>query len=376
MIGGLNAAWRFLIIVGLSFVMAGMPVPLSSRKTSLTFASPRYRTTNDLSPQLPNSEVAAGHLSEPSRIGSFPASVWFDARWPTWAHGYFAQLSEGDFPAGLTVYDRSGKQVSQTYVSIPGGTQLWLVSAIPTSGGGAIASGHVAIDDGTTYFLAETSVSGGVVSELHTETFLATRMCTASDGTVWTLGRDSHKESAHEGDYPLVRQYSFEKGLLHSYLSRSLVDFRNQGAMGGGEGPNGTFLVCGKDRVSLYLNETNEYFEIDPSRESLKRWKMAMAPLPGGRVTGLAVTDKGRVYASLFEVQDERDTKTHGLFELRVEPSASVGKWILVNGTLNSQPRVEDAPKSSFFRLWGADNEDLVIRRLFDADMAWVRVIP
>jgi hypothetical protein len=376
MLSGLSASWRFLIIVGLLFVMVGMPVPLSSRKTSLTFASPSYRTTNDLSPRLPDSEVAASHLSEPSRIASFPASVWFDARWPTWEHGYFARLSEGDFPSDLVVYDRSGKPVSQAHVSIPGSTELWLVAASPTSDGGAIASGLVAIDDGSTFFLAETSVSGGVVSELHTETFLATRMCTASDSTVWTLGRDSEKESEHEGDYPLVRQYSFEKGLLHSYLSRSLVDFRREGVTGGGEGINGTFLVCGKDRISLYLNETNEYFEIDPSKATLKRWKMAMGPLAGARVTGLAVTDKGRVYASLFELQEEGDTKTHGLFELRAEPSASVGKWIVVNGTLNSQPRVEDAPKGSFFRLWGADGEDLVIRRLFDADMSWVRVNP
>lgn len=154
------------------------------------------------------------------------------------------------------------------------------------------------------------------------------------------------------------------------------MDFRHEGVTGGGEGINGTFLICGKDRISLYLNETNEYFEIDPSKATLKRWKMAMAPLAGARVTGLAVTDKGRVYASLFEPQEEGDTKTHGLFELRAEPSASVGKWIVMNGTLNSQPRVEDAPKGSFFRLWGADGEDLVIRRLFDADMSWVRVIP
>jgi hypothetical protein len=212
MLTRLSASWRFLIIVGLSFVMVAMPVPQSSQKTSLTFASPSYRTTNDLSLQLPSSEVAASHLSEPSRIASFPASGWVDARWPTWGHGYFARLSEGDFPSDLVVYDRSGKHVSQAHVSIPGSTELWLVAAAPTSDGGAIASGHVAIDDGSTFFLAETSASGGVVSELHTETFLATRVCTASDGTVWTLGRDSQKESEHEGDYPLVRQYSFEKG--------------------------------------------------------------------------------------------------------------------------------------------------------------------
>jgi hypothetical protein len=207
--------------------------------------------------------------------------------------------------------------------------------------------------------------------------FVAARICKASDGTIWTLGRDVRKESAHDGNYPLVRQYNFESGLLHSYLSRSLVDFRHSGAIGGGEGPNGTFLVCGKDRISLYLNETNEYIEIDPSTESLKRWEMDMAPLAEARVTGLAVTDKGRVYASLFEVQQETETKTHGLFELRTEPGTSVGKWIVVDGTLNTHREGDAVPKGTFFRLWGADRDDLVIRRQEnDPDMSWVRVVP
>jgi hypothetical protein len=242
--------------------------------------------------------------------------------------------------------------------------------------GGAIVSGYAAIDPGITYFLAKTSVSGGLVSLLQTETFVAARICVASDDTIWTLGRDVQKESAHDGDYPLVRQYNFENGLLHSYLSRALVDFRHSGALGGGEGPNGTFLVCGKERISLYLNETNEYIEIDPSTQSFKRWEMDMTPLAGARVTGLAVTGKGRVYASLFEVQAETETKTHGLFELRAEPGRSVGKWIVVSGTLNSHREGETVPKGAFFRVWGADSDDLVIRRQYDADMSWVRVIP
>jgi hypothetical protein len=274
------------------------------------------------------------------------------------------------------VYDRNGKLTSEARVSIPGGTELWLVGAIPTKDGGAIASGEVRIDDKTTYFLAQTSLSGGVVSMVRTETYVATRMCQATDGTVWTLGRDPEKEGNHETDYALVGQYSFEKGLLHSYLSRALVNFQHEGVIGAGEGPDGTLLACGKDRIAGFLDETNEYFEIDPVKESLKRWEMERAPLAGARVTGLAVTDKGRVYASLFELREEGDTKTHGLFELRADPSVSAGKWALVGGTLNTQRRVEDAPKGSFFRLWGADGEELVIRRLFDADMTWVRVIP
>ncbi len=374
--GGLTVAWRCLILAGLLLLTVGIPVPRSSRKTSLTFAWPSDRTTHEFSAQQPSAESAAGHLSEPYRSAWLPAAVRSNSRWPTWAYGYLAQLAEEQFPLDVAVYDRQGKQVSQAHVWIPDATQMWLVAVAPTTDGGAIVSGHAAIYPGITYFLAKTSVSGGVVSLLRTETFLAARICRASDDTIWTLGRDVQKESAHDGDYPLVRQFSFEKGLLHSYLSRSLVDFRHSGALGGGEGTNGTFLVCGKDRISLYLNETNEYIEIDPSAESLKRWEMDMTPLAGARVTGLAVTGKGRVYASLFEVQAETEAKTHGLFELRMEAGASVGKWIVVSETLNAHLEGETVPKGAFFRVWGADSDDLVIRRQYDADMSWVRVIP
>jgi hypothetical protein len=352
----LKRRWRFVANVAVLVVFVNVPIRISSRQS--------------------NSQINQPHLTEPFRVASFPESVWVDARWPTWGHGYFARLTLGDFPAGLEVYDKNGKLVSQTYVSIPGATQLWLIGAAPTGNGGAIASGQFTTDEETSYFLAETSTSGGVVSTVHTETYLTARMCRAADGTIWTLGRDSVKESEHQLDYEIVRQYNFEKGLMHSYVPRSSVNFQSEGATGTGEGENGAFLVCGRDRISVFLNETNEYFEIDPSKEILKRWKIAMSPLDGGRVTGLAVTDAGRVYASLFEIKDDVDTKTHGLFELQVDTKASVGRWTLVSGTLNSQSRLEDAPKGSFFRLWGADGDALVIRRLFDADMQWVRVVP
>lgn len=352
----LTRVWRVFTCVGVLVVVACVPIRTSSHQSK--------------------PEITEPILAEPFRAASFPAPVWFDARWPTWAHGYFARLTLGDFPAGLEVYDNNGKLVSQTYVSIPGATQLWLIGAAPTGNGGAIASGQFTTDEESSYFLAETSTSGGVVSTVHTETYLAARMCRAADGSIWTLGRDSVKESGRQLDYEIVRQYSFEKGLLHSYLPRSSVNFQSEGATGAGEGEAGAFLVCGKDRISVFLNETKEYFEIDPSKEILKRWKVAMSPLDGGRVTGLAVTDAGRVYASLFEIEDDVDAKTHGLFELQVDTKPSAGRWIPVGGTLNTQPRLEDAPRGSFFRLWGADRDALVIRRLFDADMQWVRVVP
>ena len=86
-----------------------------------------------------------------------------------------------------------------------------------------------------------------------------------------------------------------------SYLSRELVALRQHATAGGG-GPNGAFLVCSKDRISLYMNQTNEYVEIEPSTQKLQRWKMDMSPLERAAVTGLAVTEDGHVYASLYEL--------------------------------------------------------------------------
>jgi len=366
--------WLHSFLAALLLLTAGMSAR-PTHQSSLTFPPPtRGFGTQQL--QQTTIELGAGHLSEPYGSSWCPATVRLNQHLPTWSHGYLAQLAEENFPLDVNVYDPQCKQVSATHITIPGLTGIGLLAAVPAMDGNAIVSGIANTNPGHTYFLAKTSTSGGVASVLRTEAFMARRMCEASDHTVWTLGRDQEKEYAHDDSYPLVQQYSFEKGLLHSYLSKAAAGLSNT-QMVGLSSKSGGLLVCGRERISLYFNETNEYIEIDPSTDSLKRWKMNAKPFAQGMVSQLAVTEKGRVYASLFE---DRQTETErrfwrGLFELRLEPNFGSGRWSLVNGALDSYDP-EDPPKDAFFKLWGADGEDLVIRRLYDADMSWVRVIP
>ncbi|MCU1243711.1 MAG: hypothetical protein JWO71_4437 [Candidatus Acidoferrum typicum] len=105
----LDATWRCLILAGLLLLVVGIPFPQSSLKTSLTFARPSYTTTPEFRAHQSTAESAAGRLSESYRTAWFPAAVRFNAHWPTWAHGYLAQLSEENFPLDLAVYDRRGK---------------------------------------------------------------------------------------------------------------------------------------------------------------------------------------------------------------------------------------------------------------------------
>jgi hypothetical protein len=102
---------------------------------------------------------------------------------------------------------------------------------------------------------------------------------------------------------------------------------------------------------------------------------MDMAPLAQAKVTGFAVSENGRVYASLYELEPASERKTHGLFELHAEPEKGIAKWVAVTGTLNSHREGEAVAKSTFWRLWGAEGNDLIIERQYDAEFTWARVI-
>ena len=364
-----------IVSTALISLSIGLFVVLQSQTNAQSSGQLNSGTPNGLSPQQPAIESQAGHLSEPYHQVWCPEAFRFTGHQPTWAHGHLAQFTRETTPGkpNAKVYDKQGKLVSEARIWFPDALQIRLIDAVPSADGGVVASGNAETTEGSTSFLAKTDVSGAVVSLLRNRT-IAGRVCEASDGTIWTFERDMLKESANEHDYPLVQQYDFEKGLLHSYLSRKLVALETHAAVGGG-GPNGSFLVCGKDRILLYLNQTNEYIEIDPSTQSLQRWKMDMTPLAQAKVTGLDITKNGHVYASLYEVQTDTQRKTHGLFELQREPGKATGKWIALAGTLNSHREGEAVPQNTFWRLWGAEGDDLIIGRQYDAEFSWVRLI-
>src|SRR6267142_1456631 len=371
-----KARWQYSFLAGLLLLPAEMSVSMPSPNSSLPLAATSHKALREFGRQglqQTTAEVGAGHLSEAYRNVSCTPSARLNLH-PRWAQGFIAHFAEEGFSQDVVVCDGQGKQVTSAHITIPGLSVFFVMAAVPTMEGAAIVSGLAMTNPGRTYFLAKTSTSGGIVSVIRTEEFQAGNVCEASDHTIWTLGSDQDKERAHD-DFSLVQHYSFEKGLLGGYLSKADSSLSNTHPLGNGY-PGAGLLVCGKERISLYLSETNEYIEIDPFTETLKRWKMDAKPLPKGMLTGLAVTENGRVYASLFEDwRTETDWKfRRGLFELRLEPNSGSGKWTVVNGTFTSlDPEV--VLDGIFFKLWGADGNDLVIRRLHEADMSWVRVI-
>jgi hypothetical protein len=230
-------------------------------------------------------------------------------------------------------------------------------------------------------FVAKTDDSGGVTEMIKIGEFIPTRICGQPDGTIWVFGRDLTKDRAYdnspdanntptENDYFLLRQYSFEGGLLHGYLSRNSFAIKTEAVSG-----RGTNLDCGKQLVSLYFSETDEFAQVDVAKESVQRWKMNMSPIPGAIANGLAVLDNGCTYASLSSYHStENDVR--GLFVLRAEPGKADGAWMLIADTLYSR-RLEDQvpPQDALVRLWGADEDNLVIQRYDDPSTEWHKVL-
>jgi hypothetical protein len=359
-----------LLLLGVSFSVSLARTP--KRDADCRSVRLSLGTFYESTLQVPDGESEGGHLSEPNH------HVWFrlTAHRPNWAHGYFAQVTGETSPgkANAEQFDREGQLVSEARIWFAEAVSIHLFDVSPLRNGGVVAGGHAETTEGSSSFLAHTDASGSPISLLYLQTFIPLRVCQANDGTVWVFGRDPNKESANDLAYPLVRQYSFEEGLLSRYLPRDSVALRADAVAGGG-GPNGSFLICGEKHISLYLNQTNEYIQIDPHTQSLQRWTMDMTPLAQAKVTGFAVTENGRIYASLYEVEPESQRKTRGLFELRVQPGKGTAKWVAVTGTLNSHGEGEAVAQGTFWRLWGTEGDDLIIGQQYDAEFSWVRVI-
>jgi hypothetical protein len=107
----------------------------------------------------------------------------------------------------------------------------------------------------------------------------------------------------------------------------------------------------------------------------LKRWKLDEGAVRQGKASGLAITEDGRVYASFSAHGMSGPSGLTGLYQVKTESGNPVARLLPVIGTINDfesgKPRVAGA----FLRLWGADGNQLVVRRAEERDASWVSVL-
>lgn len=323
----------------------------------------------------------AGALSQPLRTTRYPESIYPHGVLPDWDRGYVIHYeieknSSPDEPM-VVMYDSRGKRVLDGRIWPAGAASVNIRRTAAGHDNAILAAGAAILLDGSVQrFIAKTDLRGNTAKTVFTGSFASEQICEAEDGTVWSLGDIISPEGTSTD---VLRQFSFEKGMLRSYLPRKSVQAREPNEPW--FFPFGSFVRCGKNKVVVYLKFTDEYVEIDTKSFEAKRWTLDLSNAGQGKASGLAITEDGRVYGS-FCKKGWGFSGAIGLFEVIVAAASDAATLVPVKGSLSFRPDAnpsmdaEPLPPGTFLRLWGADKNDLAVWLADAPDVSWVRVIP
>lgn len=272
-----------------------------------------------------------------------------------WDSGFLVSREIETFLPGepnVRLYDKSGTKVRSAAIWFDGAHRVMIRAATPTSDGRIVASGIADKSDGTAApFIALTDLSGKVTDVVRTDGFYPTNICVAPDNTVWSFGGTGYDEikGANPGD--VLRHFDFKKGQIGAFIPRStyarlpMPDER-------------VFTRCSSDRAALYAPEVHEYIEMEYMGTSPRRYR-ADAP-PNLKVDGFAFLGPKRAFAH-FANHLKTNDPTEGLYVLLFDEAAKAARWLPVEGAVGAPTE-----PATVRRLWGADNQELVVSRADD----------
>ena len=285
---------------------------------------------------------------------------------PEWDHSYLLHWEFDKDPALVTMYDRDGKKVLEARVVPQDAAKVSVSATGAAHAGGILAAGGGTMTDGS---------SQRFMHSVHTGRFTARHVCEAPDGTVWALGFDLDIHDSPDADKNVLRHYSFEKGLLGTYVSFDSISKFPDSYLAISN-PGRSYLRCGKDRVSVYVGPAAQYIEVDASSEKLTRWNVDMSSVVGSKTHGFAVTDEGKIFLAFANDPDPNGVRKHGLYELKAAPGSPIASLTAVEGTVTAFDSYETVPDGTFLRLWGADGNSLVVsRKGVDSGLSWANVL-
>lgn len=321
-------------------------------------------------------------ISESVRIVAYPEAFYGHAIMPDWDRGYVLnheiEMNSSPNAAMVVMYDATGKRVREGRIWPQGAGYVTIRRTAATHDGAILAGGGAIMQDGSiSAFIVKTDLAGNTIQSVATGTFHPEQLCEAPDGTVWSLGSAFRPDNLPVADTEVVRHYSFEKGLLNSFLPettvRALLNSSEQWFS-----PFGSFLRCGKEKVSLYLEFTDEYAEIDNSSFALTRWKLDQNVVQQRKANGLAVTDDGKVYASFSAHGAHGVSGPYGLtslYQVEAKPGNPVARLLPIGGTVDAYGTGDRLAPGVFIWLWGAKGNQLAIWRADERDVSWVNIL-
>ncbi|HKV62087.1 MAG TPA: hypothetical protein VJO16_09250 [Candidatus Acidoferrum sp.] len=324
--------------------------------------------------------TGAGRISESVRTVSYPVGKYGNEVMPDWDRGYVIHREIGENYSSDTpmvaMYDKTGKLVLEGRIWPSGARSVKILRTAATKDGAILAGGGAVLKDGSTPgYIAKTDLSGNTRQSQLTGSFKPAQICEAPDGTIWSLGRSLNPNDGQEHDTNILRHFSFEKGLLHRYLPEDTVKARFDSEQPWFSPFVGSYLRCGKDKISVYLNFTDEYVEVDTSSFKLTRWMLDESAVQHEKAEGFAITENGNLYAHFSAHATRRPAGLWGLYQIKAKSGNSIAGLIPVAGSISFDDGKNRLPSGTIVYLWGADGNQLVVWRVDEREMSWVDVI-
>jgi len=331
--------------------------------------------------QAPASQADAGRISDTLKTVAYPRALYPNGLMPDWDRGFVLhyEFEENDTPDTpmVEVYDAEGVRVREGRIWPKGAAAVRIRRTAATHEGAILAAGWAIMQDKSIqHYLVKTDLDGATIQTLLTGSFASEQICEAPEGTVWSLGKSVEPDGTPQHDVGVLQHFSLEKGLLHSFLPVGTVEalVRSNKPW---FSPFLSFVRCGKNKVSVYLNFTNEYAEVDTSTFEVTRWKLDASVSLQRDVNGLAITDDGRVFMSFDPNVKPGLPPLRGLYQVKAVAGRPVAQLMPVSGTVNAlEPGTVPTPES-FVMLFGADGNHLVVWRTGygSSTLCWVNVV-
>ncbi len=222
---------------------------------------------------------------------------------PKWIDGSLVVLDNSSgSQIGISLFDRNGRKVSAMQFTVPGATYFSARSFTRSRDGYLALCGSISDAEGRhSNFVALMPPDGGGTKVVRTSSYAVLRVAFASDGTLWTQGRE-YKPRA-EGEAPrktLAETLKPDAAVFRQFdkTGKSLRSVHPQSEM---DAPvalwssSSVFTAVG-DRIVFYSSEARQYIEIlaDGTVTHVKNLS-----LPNDeRESGFAVTEKNELYIS------------------------------------------------------------------------------
>jgi hypothetical protein len=306
------------------------------------------------------------HLSESHKDADFDSAFGTD-QWSGryWDKDYLVtyKLHPTSKTFAAALYDADGRMKVGAVMPMGSAKEISIFGAAVSMDGNLLIGGSfVAADGAIADFIAQANENGEITKIVRTTPQSATFICASGDH-VWMYGLDRQRYYTTPTSFPVLYEFSFEKGLLYSTLDKKTLS-----DLWLGHHVGDVALRCNESKVILLEVPTNELIQLDVATKQLTRSKFA--PLgDDATITGLALTDSNEVFVSVRMLKDK--TLGVGLFHFEAQPEGK-GRWVPVPETLGS---AKDA-NAPFTALLGSQNNELVYFKKLrpNARVSWSRV--